>query len=73
MTFGGNRDELRGLKSCKRISTERQILHELICMQNLKFTLRSLENRVVIIRCWGRQAGRRGWGETGHGVKVKVR
>lgn len=52
-------DELRGLKSFKIISTERQILHELICMQNLKFTLRSLENRVVIISCWGRQAGRR--------------
>lgn len=52
-------DELRGLKSCKIISTERQILQELICMQNLKFTLKSLENRVVNRRCWGRQAGRR--------------
>lgn len=48
MTFGGNMDELRGLKSLKIISTERQIFQELICMQNLTF---SLENRVVIIRC----------------------
>lgn len=59
MMFSGNLDELRGLKSCKIISKERQILHELTCMQNLKFTLRNLESRIVIIRYWGRQAERR--------------
>lgn len=51
--FSGNMNELGGLKSSKIISRERQILHECICVQNLKFTLRSLDHSIVIIRLGG--------------------
>lgn len=73
--FSGNMNELGGLKSSKIISRERQILHECICIQNLKFTLRSLDHSIVIIRlgggCRREQVG--GLGETGQGLKVTVR
>lgn len=72
--FSGNMNELGGLKSSKIIRRERQILHECICVQNLKFTLRSLDHSIVIIRlggCRREQVG--GLGETGQGLKVTVR